>query len=333
MSDPVPTTDVDSVAGAAALLYGVPLGEFVARRDALVKAIRAGGDRSLANEIKALRKPTVVADALNRALRHDPGAIDALLGAVEELRRTQEAMLSGSEGEAGDGSNDFAGRQADYRAAIEAVVANAPGHELEVRQAVEAAAIGGRGEDLRAASFALPPEPGGGLGPFAPGAGTVLSGTVLSGTVLPSTVLPGSGRAASQASDPSRTDGDDGVERGADDAAGRDQPPARPSAAERRMAERARRAAEQAVASAETELHAARDAARRAGRDVTALEERIEELGRPPGGRPVRARRRRRGPGPGRGRGGVGRGAPGAGRGHPRRPVIGSTTGASTVWP
>ncbi len=48
-------------------VYGGPWQDFVARRDALAKAVRASGDRTGADAIKALRKPSRTAWALNAA--------------------------------------------------------------------------------------------------------------------------------------------------------------------------------------------------------------------------------------------------------------------------
>lgn len=155
MSEPPPTT-VDE---AAADLYGGPLDRFVADRDATVKALRAAGDKDLAVEVKALRKPTVAADALNRALRADPEAVEALLTAAADLQQAQEAALGGDR-------TDFPKRQADYRAAIDTIAANAPSHHDEVRSGVEAAVLSDLGDDLRDATFAAMPIPSGGFGPF-----------------------------------------------------------------------------------------------------------------------------------------------------------------------
>ena len=41
-------------------LYGLPLEDFIAERDAFAKALRAQGRRAEADEVKALRKPPAV---------------------------------------------------------------------------------------------------------------------------------------------------------------------------------------------------------------------------------------------------------------------------------
>jgi hypothetical protein len=50
-------------------LYGLALDAFVPERDALAKRLRADGRRDEANEVKALRKPSVAAWAVNQAVR------------------------------------------------------------------------------------------------------------------------------------------------------------------------------------------------------------------------------------------------------------------------
>jgi hypothetical protein len=74
-------------------LYGLPDDEFTAARDALAKRLRGEKRRDEADEVKALRRPSVAAAAINRAVR-EHGA-DELLAAGEALREAHEALLSG----------------------------------------------------------------------------------------------------------------------------------------------------------------------------------------------------------------------------------------------
>jgi hypothetical protein len=88
--------------GAAALesqlddLYRSPLDQFVARRDALAKSLRAAGDAGSAARVKALRKPSVVAWAINRlhlerqGLREIEAASAALRAALQHPRSAAE---------------------------------------------------------------------------------------------------------------------------------------------------------------------------------------------------------------------------------------------------
>jgi len=75
-------------------LYGLPLGEFTAARDALAKRLRGEKRREDADFVKALKRPSVAAGAINLAVR-EHGA-DDLLAAGEELRSAHGALLDGS---------------------------------------------------------------------------------------------------------------------------------------------------------------------------------------------------------------------------------------------
>jgi hypothetical protein len=82
---------------AADELYGLPPGDFTRARDARAKELRSDGDRDAANAVKALRKPTVAAWALNQLSRQRGGDLDELLSAGEELRAAQEELLGGGD--------------------------------------------------------------------------------------------------------------------------------------------------------------------------------------------------------------------------------------------
>jgi hypothetical protein len=76
-------------------LYGLPLEQFVAERDALAKRLRGEKRREDADAVKALRKPTVAAWAANQVLRSQPDERRALLEAGDALRAAQEGLLAG----------------------------------------------------------------------------------------------------------------------------------------------------------------------------------------------------------------------------------------------
>jgi hypothetical protein len=76
-------------------LYALPPAEFVAARDALAKRLKAEGDAEGAKEIKALRRPTAAAWAVNQLARNHAGALGELLELGERLRRAQAKALSG----------------------------------------------------------------------------------------------------------------------------------------------------------------------------------------------------------------------------------------------
>lgn len=73
-------------------LYSCPTGEFTTRRKVLSVAARSSGDRELAAQIAALRKPTLSADTLNRLVRAAPEAMDELLTLGSELRTAEKAL-------------------------------------------------------------------------------------------------------------------------------------------------------------------------------------------------------------------------------------------------
>src|SRR4051794_15461213 len=116
-------------------LYGAPLDEFIARRDARAKELRRGGDRAAADAIKKLRKPSVSAAAVNRLAREARDDVEALLGAGEALR---QARCGGGD----RGATQAAAR--DEREAVERLVGQAgklsPAVLEEVRETLRAAA-------------------------------------------------------------------------------------------------------------------------------------------------------------------------------------------------
>jgi hypothetical protein len=67
-------------------LYAVAPGEFVQRRDKLARSLRTEGDREAADEVKALRKPTVAAWAVNQLARRERMRLRGLFTAGERLR-------------------------------------------------------------------------------------------------------------------------------------------------------------------------------------------------------------------------------------------------------
>lgn len=73
-------------------LYALLPGEFTAARDAQVKARRG---TELAARIKALRKPTTAAWAVDLLVRREPAQVDQLLNVGAALREAQQAMSAG----------------------------------------------------------------------------------------------------------------------------------------------------------------------------------------------------------------------------------------------
>lgn len=77
---------------AADELYAAHPTGFVNQREALMKQARADGDRALANQIKALRRPTVAAWVVNTVVRQQVPPLTELLELGGRLR-TAQAML------------------------------------------------------------------------------------------------------------------------------------------------------------------------------------------------------------------------------------------------
>jgi hypothetical protein len=98
-------------------LYGAPLEEFVTRRDALAKALKAGGDKEGAAAVKKLPKPTRAAWAVNRLVRDKPAEVRALLDAGEALEGAQQQLLKGADRQVLRGAADAARRLVEALAA------------------------------------------------------------------------------------------------------------------------------------------------------------------------------------------------------------------------
>jgi hypothetical protein len=81
-------------------LYSVDLDAFVPERTRLARELRDAGDRSAAEQVAKLKKPTVAAWALNQLARKRRRDVDLLLGAGHRLRQAQEGVVSGADREA-----------------------------------------------------------------------------------------------------------------------------------------------------------------------------------------------------------------------------------------
>jgi hypothetical protein len=247
-------------------LYGLPLDEFVRERDELARRLNRAGDRDAGARVKALRKPTVGAWALNQAVRRRRAETDALLATGERLREAHEALLAGGDQaalrETMDEERSLTSKLADCAEAIASETGKSgPALRDRVRATLHAAAVADEARaELDAGRFVREREAVG-LGPF--GAG------------VPATDSPG------KRARPKRADA----------------PPApdpRLVAAERSLAEarealaRAESDHAAAVASAESARQAltevelaereARQAARELGREVAKQERKLERM-------------------------------------------------------
>ncbi len=85
----------DALDERIAQLYLLPPTDFIPARTALAKVLKADGQREAAAELAKLRRPTVVAWALNQLRRVDPDALDEFGRSVARLRQAQEQALGG----------------------------------------------------------------------------------------------------------------------------------------------------------------------------------------------------------------------------------------------
>src|SRR5262245_7148705 len=80
-------------------LFALAPGEFVAARDSLAKRLEAAGERELARVVRALKRPTASAWAVNQLARRMPKEIERLLEAGRALREAEAEALRGGAGE------------------------------------------------------------------------------------------------------------------------------------------------------------------------------------------------------------------------------------------
>jgi hypothetical protein len=108
-------------------LYGLPPEEFTHARDEAARALKSEGRADDAAEVKALRKPTAAAAAVNRLVRDHRDDVDRFLESNASLR---DAQLSGK--------GDLDAATAQQRRTLELLVRE--GGE-QVRQTLTAAAV------------------------------------------------------------------------------------------------------------------------------------------------------------------------------------------------
>lgn len=156
---------------AVALFRDAPEG-FIAARDALAVRLREEGRTSEAATVKALRKPTVVAWALDQLVVRDADGLHALLDAGAEVRAAQQAALSSKRGAADRLRAAGAARRgavADLTAvsiaALEEAGRGAGTHADAIAQALETCSIDpDAGAALAAGTLERPPAAGAGFG-------------------------------------------------------------------------------------------------------------------------------------------------------------------------
>jgi hypothetical protein len=78
-------------------LFGLSPEEFVATRDEVARRLRREGDTEAARRVKALRRPSLSAWAVNQLARSQQRALEGLLAAGERLRAAHQAALAGGD--------------------------------------------------------------------------------------------------------------------------------------------------------------------------------------------------------------------------------------------
>jgi hypothetical protein len=155
-------------------LYGLPLDEFVRERDELARRLNRAGDREAGARVKALRKPTAGAWALNQAVRRRRAETDALLATGERLREAHAALLKGGDQaalrETMDEERSLTSALADCAEAIASETAKSgPALRDRVRATLHAAAVDDEAREELAAGRFVREREAVGLGPFGEG--------------------------------------------------------------------------------------------------------------------------------------------------------------------
>jgi hypothetical protein len=92
-------------------LYALPLEDFVRERDEFAKRLRSEGDRDAAAAVKALKKPSIAAWAVNQVRRDRPEDVGRLLDVTDELHRVYADLAAAGArerlGEAADMQRDL----------------------------------------------------------------------------------------------------------------------------------------------------------------------------------------------------------------------------------
>jgi hypothetical protein len=76
-------------------LYSLPLSEFTSARNELVRELRKTGRKDEAEEVRALKKPSATAWAVNQLARREPDKVAELIKAGDALRKAQRDVLGG----------------------------------------------------------------------------------------------------------------------------------------------------------------------------------------------------------------------------------------------
>lgn len=139
------TVSVDEIADR---LYSLSPEDFTQARNQAERELRKAGERDQADQVKALRKPTAVAGAVNHLVRGHRPEVEAFLAAAARLRDAQFA-----------GKGNLRAAAKAERAALEELVGVGG---KSVRTTLEAAAVDDDiARELLAAQLVREPEPAG----------------------------------------------------------------------------------------------------------------------------------------------------------------------------
>src|SRR5262245_54635608 len=100
-------------------LYGLPLEEFTAERNAPANRVKNEGGAESVAAIRALPKPSLVAWTVNQLSRQERAQLDDLLTAADGLRAAQVQALGGS------GADELRQAQEAERQAVQALTHSA----------------------------------------------------------------------------------------------------------------------------------------------------------------------------------------------------------------
>lgn len=130
-------------------LYAADPDGFVAGRAALASELRRAGRRDDARRVAGLRRPTLVAWAIDHVALTAPDRVDALVAAGERLRRAHEEVVSG-------------GDRSALHGAVEArrvLIAEVAGQALDVLRRRGGADPGGHRDEIEATLEAASTDP------------------------------------------------------------------------------------------------------------------------------------------------------------------------------
>jgi hypothetical protein len=100
-------------------LYGLPLADFTAARNALAGELKTAGEADAAAEVKALPKPSLSAWTVNQLARRERMQVRALVTAAGKMRTAQSGLLGGG------GADDLQQAAKRQREVVDALVASA----------------------------------------------------------------------------------------------------------------------------------------------------------------------------------------------------------------